>query len=1008
MPQEEFFYSGDWQRFNVPDGVDLVEVVVRGAGSGSVKGGRVTGKMRVNDNQVLFIRVGHEGQPASGSNGGNQQGSDFGGGGGKGGNGGPGNLGGWSGGAASVIRLNAPDGVIRAVAGGAGGRSGDGGAGGEGGAATGQNGFPGTAGPGGAGNATGGTQTQGGKGGNNSLGASYQGKNAANPRLERAGAGAGPAGAGTWGGGGGGGGLHGGGGGQAGKDGAAKGGGGAGGSNYTGGLYDATSERGGGTINDGYVKITWDGPSGNPPTAPNQLTINGDPVSNGMATKATNSVTLKGNPNSANGRTDLRLLVRVSKTKNFSEWRRFRGTFDPGDGKDKVEITGLEQDTRYWLRIHTQDNNRVISNEYSSANFWTNRAPGPPTQISPAENTEFTELDNITFIWNHVDPDPSDSQTAFQLIYRTAPTPVRPAGAWRSPPILIETATEQHTIANIFPGNTSFEWKVKTRDEQGRWGAWSLGQSYYVLADTTPPILLEPINNEAFVAAEEKRFRWKFMGPQNNASQSRLDIRYRSVGGDGAWTTLFGEIDPGIPGHNQFWDIPADTFAAAVHWEWQAKTYSSTGVESDWSNSAFFWTVEAPGSGAGVEILDSGRPQDPLGEGNNRAFVYDRGGRVLRGEITPLADITWNRVRDDISTVTLHLTEWDESSRSFLRGLRTWVHEIVVFREVNGKTVRVWEGPITRISDSQAGLEVEAWDPLAYVYRRIMRQGYNDAYRVVNGVQLGLKTVVHRAQQIIMNALAYDDPNVLPYLTPLHNAGDAQSSRVRADYSRTAWEEVDDLAALAGLDYTVSGRRVILWDTHRPIGRLPEMRDGDFTKPPIITEYGMSAANYFAVTNGTGIWGAAHRFGTSVDLPEGTYAPGDEGYIEQLASAYGESEGAAVDQTRDQKAITKAIRAFEIQADRNISGRWPQPIVVRVPDNTPLSADVNLGINQLIPGVWVPLRASGGIRDLAQWQKLDRVTVKQSANEGEKVTVVFSPAPNEGADPDADAVVEEA
>ena len=114
-----------------------------------------------------------------------------------------------------------------------------------------------------------------------------------------------------------------------------------------------------------------------------------------------------------------------------------------------------------------------------------------------------------------------------------------------------------------------------------------------------------------------------------------------------------------------------------------------------------------------------------------------------------------------------------------------------------------------------------------------------------------------------------------------------------------------------------------------------------------------------------------------------------------------------MDQTLDREAIARAIRAFEVQADRNISGRWPQPIVVRVPDNTPLSAEVNLGINQLIPGVWVPLRSSGGVRELAQWQKLDKVTVSQSASEGERVSVVFSPAPNAGADPDADSAVEE-
>ena len=773
MPEEEYFYSGDWQRWNVPAGVDVVDVVLRGAGSGSVKGGRVTGKLRVDGSQVLFIRVGHEGQPASGSNGGNDQGSSGGGGSGKGGNGGPGKLGGWSGGASSLIRVNSPDGAIRAVAGGAGGRSGDGGQGGEGGASTGQHGSPGTAGPGTPGNSTGGTQTQGGRGGNNSLGGSFQGKDAANPRLDRAGAGAGPGTAGTWGGGGGGGGLHGGGGGQA----AAR-------------MEPPRAAA---------VPVGRTSPevSTTPPpsvaAAPSTTATSRSP---GKAPRATRRPPPTNSPSTAtpsptgcrrsppaqssSGATRTAPTVAptcgcwfaVSQASNFSEWRRFRGTFDPGDGKDRVDITGLSQDTGYWLRVHTQDSHGVISNEYSSTNFWTNRQPAAAIHISPVENQEYSELDNVTFVWNHVDPDPSDSQTGFRLKWRRAATPVRGAGSW-SPVIEQITDEETYTISNIFPGNSSFEWAVKTRDEQNRWGIWSNSTSYYVVADTTPPILLEPINNEAFIAAEEKRFRWKFMGPQNRVHQTRLDIRYRAAYGDGDWTTLFGAVNPGQPGTNQFWDIPAETFAANVRYEWQAMSYSSLGSESDWSASAFFWTVDAPGSGAGIEITDSGRPQDPLGQGNNRAFVYDRGGNVLRGEITPLVDITWSRVRDDISKVTLHLTEWDRTSREFLRTLRTWTHEIVVFREVNGKSTRVWEGPITRISGNQESLEVEAWDVMAYVYRRIMRQGYNDAYRVVNGVQLGLKTVVQRSQQIIMNALAYDDPNILAYLTPLNNVGDA-------------------------------------------------------------------------------------------------------------------------------------------------------------------------------------------------------------------------------------------
>src|SRR6185436_18290223 len=97
---------------------------------------------------------------------------------------------------------------------------------------------------------------------------------------------------------------------------------------------------------------------------------------------------------------------------------------------------------------------------------------------------------------------------------------------------------------------------------------------------------------------------------------------------------------------------------------------------------------------------------------------------------------------------------------------------------------------------------------------------------------LGLLSVVRRAALLITQALAPFDPNVLPYLTALEFANDAKESRIVADWSRSCWEEVDDLAATGGLDYCTVGRRIILWDTHRPIGRLPEMRDGDFSDSP--------------------------------------------------------------------------------------------------------------------------------------------------------------------------------
>jgi hypothetical protein len=1013
MPRKTFNYSGEWKKFVVPRGVKVLSFTVRGAGSGSRQGGYVDGSMRVRPGDVLWITAGQAGDLRYGS--GNRKGGEkTWGGGGAGGDGRGTGEGGNGGGGASAVRVRTKNGwKYKIVAGGAGGTGGgdnDNALGGRGGDKTGEIGRSGCANrdpstqecldpPEVSEAATGGTQTQGGKGGTSAMGTAYYGARAENSQYGRAGRGSsGPAAEpNVHGGGGGGGGWRAGGGGAAGRIGYSPSTGGGGGSNFTGGLYNHTSTQGGGGTGHGQVIISWVDPNtaNQPPVPPDDIKIDGKPISAGLATKATRSVTLTGTPDDPDQKQGVRLYVRVSNKKNFSKARKFKGTYDEQNKRDSVRITGLSQETLYYVRIHTQDNHGRISRNYRSTSFWTNRAPSYANLISPPENAQFTNLLNITFIWNHVDPDPSDGPTGFKLRYRTAKTPNYPAGPWVVKE-MTGTSFEQWTMAaGTFLGNTLYEWQVKTRDQQGLWGNdWSDSRSFYVTAETTSPYLKEPGRDEAIVAAEDNLFEWQYRHPIKGVSQDRADIRYRAVGAEGMgvdgdadapWTVLTG--DSVTPGSEHHWLIPADTFEPGIKYEWQARTYADgDALPSDWSSSKKFWAITDASSDS--ELIDSGEPQRPLGIGNNRVFVYDRKGKVMRGELTPLVTVRWGRKRDDISHCNIFMDEWDKETRQFLGTLRTWRHELVVFRD----GVRVWEGPITRISGSRTNLEIEAWDVMAYIYRRIMRQGYNDSFRIINGQQVGMRTVVDRAARIIKNCLAYDDPNLLAHLTPIDYYDDARQTRVVLDYTKTAWEEIDDLAAHAGLDYTVVGRRIVLWDTHRPIGRLPEMRDGDFSDSPIVTEYGMSAANHFGVTNGAGVWGA---------WDEDKSDHSETGYIEQLASAYGESEAPVADAGElTRKDREKLEENLTEQAHRNIEGRWPPPLVVRIPDNSTLSPDLNLGINQLVPGVWIPLRASNTVREVAQWQKLDSIDVEQTA-QGERITAVLSPAPNSGEDPDS-------
>jgi len=996
-----FNYTGGWQSWTVPAGVTSITVYMNGAGSGLRRGGRVEGKLSVTPGKKLYLVCGGAGK--GGSSGGTGGGGSFGGG-GTGGDGKSG-AGGDGGGGFSEIRRDSTSGTIVAVAGGAGGDSGDNGAGGAGGGSTGASGGRGTSGSGSTGAATGGTQTQGGNGGTSSSGSEFNGHSAPDTAVSTAGAG-GEADHYSYGGGGGGGGWRSGGGGQAASKGYAPGGGGGGGSNYTGGMTSTKTIQSYATGN-GVVSLLWTdpAPANLPPTVPTSAQVNGITASAGLPTKDYGDITISAIVNDPDSGDTVRMLVRLS-VNDFATYGDYYTGYVARGARASVVIHNHGQNLHYKARLYSQDNHNLFSTTYNSIDYFTNRSPLAPQLLQPAENVSIPSINSTVFTWVHIDPDPTDAQKGFELRYRTAASASVAAGAWTT---ITQTNNPYATWTinpNTFRGNTFYEWTVRTSDVTGGlYGEWAQVNSFFASSVSTPPTLVSPSKDQARDVHAAIPFVWQFVDPDQGDSQNRADIRYRVLGQDDtAWVTLLGAAAPGTPGASTTWTLPPDTFVPGYQYEWQVRTYDTvgTGVASGWSASGTFWGIGTPGELAlGPPIADSPFIQGALGCGEYRAFIYAQGGMRVIGEITPMTDLNFKRVRDDISNCLIHSNGFGQDCCALYASLRCWMHEIVVFRD----GVRVWEGPITRIGYTVDSVEIEAKDVMGYLYRRVMRQGYNDSYQTVPGSEVDPKerivlpvlNVVERAERIIINALAPYDPNVLPYLTSIKFSDDAKQSRVVPDFNQTAWEQVDDLAATAGLDYTVIGRRIILWDTHRLLGKLPEMRDGDFSDPPVVTEYGMQTCNYMVVTNNSGVYAAARPVHETT--PFQSYGP-----IEMVASDYAGSD-AATDDVLTAEARQDLIDNLTDQARRNIDDRWPTPVIVRVPDNSTLNPAIAVGFDQLVPGVWIPLRSTATCREVVQWQKLDSVTVNVDAGGGEKVQVVMSPAPN-GGDPDADAAAE--
>jgi len=349
----------------------------------------------------------------------------------------------------------------------------------------------------------------------------------------------------------------------------------------------------------------------------------------------------------------------------------------------------------------------------------------------------------------------------------------------------------------------------------------------------------------------------------------------------------------------------------------------------------------------------------------HRVFVYDRGGVNRIDELVRIGQVTWGRVRDDISemSMTLSAASCDVQS-GLLSQIEPGRHELVVFRN----DVRVWEGPITRIQYARGSVVLEAKDVMYYAYRTIMHAAWNNAYPNVT-------FATTRAKNILVGELARKEAlvppiNVVPYIVEHHLSTDAKTSRSTLPYQYTVFEQIDDMASKGGMDYTVLGRAIHLWDTSVALGYAPQMTENDILGEMYVSVYGSELGTRAVATDGQGTYGIAG----GTDSYYGEW--------ERLDTAYDEA-------TSDGPPPTQA--ELISQAKRNLAGRKPTPVQVRIPDNSTLNPAGVLTVDDLVPGVYVPLLATLSARTISQMQKIQSTRFSETAD-GEQISLTLYPA----------------
>lgn len=351
-------------------------------------------------------------------------------------------------------------------------------------------------------------------------------------------------------------------------------------------------------------------------------------------------------------------------------------------------------------------------------------------------------------------------------------------------------------------------------------------------------------------------------------------------------------------------------------------------------------------------------------------FIYDRGGKRQIGVIEPLTRVKWERIRDDISVATVYAKAVSADCGRALGLLEAGRAELVIFR---GK-IRVWEGPIIRISYQAQDVEIEAHDVVYYLTRTIMWNEYDNRYPNQAFVLDRLKRVFEAE---LSRKEALDPPvNILSNVNYIYATGEAVEASTAAHtlpYELTVFDHLDNYAARGGIDYVAVGRSILLFDVHQRIGQTATVTADDFIGDPVITQYGADLASRVVMTDGKGHWGSAG----GIDPYYGEWEVLHQAYDENAILA-----GSAPPTTAE----------MESQAERKYAEGKTPPLVVRIPDGTRLNPNGVLTIEDLVPGVWIPLTATVPGRTLSQMQKLDNMKVEETAGKGEVITVTFSAA----------------
>lgn len=326
-----------------------------------------------------------------------------------------------------------------------------------------------------------------------------------------------------------------------------------------------------------------------------------------------------------------------------------------------------------------------------------------------------------------------------------------------------------------------------------------------------------------------------------------------------------------------------------------------------------------------------------------RVIIRDRSGpEIAELDFTQL---DWSRTLDAVSEATVQVPA-GAACCGKLADVWPWRHELAISRDGD----EVWTGPIKTPVNCVSGGTIKAEDSLTWLGRRIIHNDHD-----WSGLDVG---AVQAAVELIQDGFAPDDPNVLKWLTQFGTG--VIGGREYVANSKYVLDALDDLAK-GSIDYTTIGRRIIIMPAGYELGRTTLLTCEHFNGDLCTTVDG-DAFTSRAVVTGLGVTGEAGGVDPYFGLVETLV---DDQRIGRLSTANGQAAGL-------------------------LNGKNPPPTLVQPPNGSGMSPDAPICLEDLVPGVTVPVSINCTCRPAIQDMRLTQLKVTVTAS-GESIQPLLTP-----------------